>query len=148
MKRIPANRIWMAVAIAVVLVAILLGLRVAGSPVRARAQRLDAARLQAIETIGLFIDQHYTAMGRVPTQLQELNDPTRPALRLADVETGQPYEYRMLSDSTYEICARFSLPSEAAAAAPWVHGVGRGCFARSAQRVAGVASRPAGSGAP
>ncbi len=148
MKRIPANRIWMASAITVVLVAVLLGLQVAGSPARARALRLDAARLQAVQTIGLFIDQHYTATGRVPTQLEELNGPARPALRLVDVETGQPYEYHTLTDSTYEVCARFALPSEAAGAAPWAHGAGRSCFARSAQRVAGLAPKPAVPAAP
>jgi hypothetical protein len=53
---------------------------------------------------------------------------------LRDPETGTLYEYRILTETSYELCAQFSTASDGTARAfgnPmfWTHAEGRHCFA-------------------
>lgn len=142
MKKIPANRIGLAMAIAVVLVVVFVGLLVSGSPAAARARRLDAARVAALRDLAQVIDVHWTGHGRLPAVLDDLRAEGRPYLRRLDPETGEPYEYRALTDSTYELCARFAKESRSGGDDLWAHGSGRCCFALRARQVPQLAPPP------
>lgn len=138
------------IALLVVLGAVVLGFIVAGSPQRARELRADAERLQDFEQIRSGINNFFTAEGVLPKSLDELKASGRlfaPEATLADPLTKEPYGYRALTDTTFELCATFSAPSEPAdrgdarpmpaypAAPPgketfvsWDHPAGRHCF--------------------
>jgi len=55
----------------------------------------------------------------------------------ADPETGMPYEYRVQSDSVYQLCAAFATANSADpqfVTGIWRHGKGRTCFSVDARR--------------
>ena len=43
-------------------------------------------------------------------------------------ETGEPYEYRVLGPSKYELCATFSMARDADHGVFWNHPAGRHCW--------------------
>lgn len=138
------------IALLVVLGAVVLGFIVAGSPQRARELRADSERVQDLEQIRNGINNFFTVEGVLPESLDELKASGRlfsPETVLSDPLTKEPYSYRLLTDTTFEMCATFSLPSEPAdrggerfspaypAGPPgketfvsWDHPAGRHCF--------------------
>jgi hypothetical protein len=127
-KKIPTNRIVLATVIAVVLVVLAVGLLLSGSPAVARLHLLDAARVAELRAIGRSVDLYWTRSRRLPATLDELSTEGQPYLRQRDPESGEPYEFRVLSDSTYEVCARFGKESQGPTGDFWAHGSGRCCF--------------------
>lgn len=136
-------------ALLVVLGAVVLGFIVAGSPQRARELRADAERLQDLEQIRSGINNFFTVEGILPESLDELKASGRlflPETVLSDPLTKEPYGYRPLTDTTFEMCATFSLPGEPAERGEmrpmpmypvplgkgtfvsWDHPTGRHCF--------------------
>lgn len=135
------------VALIVALGAVVLGFIVAGSPQRARDLRADEERIQDLEQIRSAVNAFFTAEGIIPESLEELRESGRlfaPEATLVDPLTKEPYEYRSLTDTAFELCATFSLPGEPAdgtherpvPAFPgtketfvsWAHPAGKHCF--------------------
>ena len=135
------------VALLVVLGAVVLGFFVAGSPQRARDIRADEERIQDLEQIRNGVNAFFTAEGIIPESLDELRESGRlfaPEATLVDPLTKEPYGYRPLTDTAFELCASFSLPGEPAdgmherpmPAFPtgketfvsWAHPAGKHCF--------------------
>lgn len=99
-----------------VLIVIAIGVYMTGSPAKARREQLDQQRVNAMQQIASAVDSTYANAGVMPATLEEL------ALRskeigwahlepLTDPVTGQPYEYRVVSASKYEVCAAFDAPT-------------------------------------
>lgn len=147
MKKIPTNRIVLATVIAVVLIVLAVGLIISGSPAVARVRLLDAARVAELRAIGRSVDLYWTRSRRLPATLAELSTDGQPYLRQRDPESGKPYEFRVLSDSTYEVCTRFGRESQGPAGDFWAHGSGRCCFTLKVREVEEKAI-PAGDPSP
>jgi hypothetical protein len=113
--------------------AIVAGLIALGSPAEQRRQRLDQRRVRDLSGIASAIDQHWRADKRLPATLEQLPDTYRPTSR-NDPTTGLTYEYRIIGDRDYELCAVFETESRAEAdpwytfTRNWAHGRGRHCF--------------------
>ena len=70
-----------------------------------------------------------TRDGELPASLNELSDAAVPGVRLDDPETGQPYGYRVLTGSTFELCGHFETDwSPRQAEEFWSHPPGDFCF--------------------
>jgi hypothetical protein len=121
---------------AATLAVLVLGLVTAGSPRLERLRRLDELRLEDLRAIRQGIG-NWTQKGRaLPASLGALaTDPDSPVLRLRDPETQKPYDYRLIDDRHYELCATFATadslgnaghPGEAAGF--WKHPVDRTCY--------------------
>lgn len=121
---------------AVVVVAVVWGLALAGSPATARRLRFDRQRLQDLKTIyrevqSLCRDPDIKdALKRpLPETLEELAALARSErIHRVDPETGEPYAYRVVDGTTYEVCATFSLARESDVDVFWNHSPGRHCF--------------------
>ncbi len=122
---------------AVVAVALIAGLVVAGSPGRARARQLDSRRETDLAAIASAIDRYWIWHERLPNSLEELSSERRVSLRsVGDPESSLAYQYRITGDRTYELCATFDTPEREpgsrADALPgnefWRHPAGRHCF--------------------
>ena len=134
MKRTPG--FWLAVAAGVVVAAaVVAGLVVVGSPGEARLEKLDTARRDDLRTIEHAVAEVWDRTATLPPSLDSLRAANR--LRpedLTDPETNEPYAYRVLSDSTYELCATFARASDDRErwlhdrSAIDAHGAGRHCF--------------------
>lgn len=108
MKHTPG--FWLAVAACVIVVAAIVGgLIVVGGPGEARLEKLDTARLDDLRAIDRAAEQALTQTGTLPPSLDSLAAVAHLTLdQLSDPETSEPYEYRVLSDSTAEVCATFA----------------------------------------
>lgn len=121
-------------AAVVVLAAVVGGLFVIGGPGDARLERLDVERTDDLRRIEQAVDEVWRRGDALPLSLDSLHTANRLAADdLVDPTTGEPYDYRVLTDSTYELCAVFDRASDDATTAyDWTdvgnHGTGRHCF--------------------
>lgn len=144
-KKITGFRIFVGTVIAAVVVVVVTGLYVAGSPTEERNRRFDEQRIHALQQISSTLQFYFDRNATLPETLDELKgkpDYYLPAL--LDPKTGEPYEYRVTGTGTYELCASFDLPSipndphypkptyEPYSRGPqsdfWNHEVGRHCY--------------------
>jgi hypothetical protein len=152
MNRTPG--FWLAVAAAVVVGAsIVAGLLIVGGPGEARLEKLDDARLDDLRAIDRAAEQAWTERGMLPPSLDSLAAvaPLSPD-QLIDPETSEPYEYRVLSDSTAEVCATFAhadsvtVPLAHRSDIGGDHPAGRHCFTlyppRDTNRFGAVSTNP------
>jgi hypothetical protein len=124
-----------------VLVALVFGFVVAGSPAMARKIKFDNQRINDLSGIQGAITEYYRANNSLPVDLIILSQSTPYyGFDMNDPENGEDYEYRILTDNSYELCANFQTDGETRGkniySGPygeiWNHGIGRTCFERQA----------------
>jgi len=145
-KKTHVTRMTAIASAVIVLVAIVTGFFIIGSPAKQRAMRFDDQRVQDLQMIQANIITHWTQKSKIPSQLSELTDSLSGFTPPLDPSTKLPYEYSRTSDLMFELCATFTYPSEtnsqekfASAPMPyggsymdnWSHGGGRICFERT-----------------
>ncbi len=120
----------------VVVVAVVWGVVLVGSPGTARLQRFDQQRLEDLQTIfrevqSLWQDPDIKdeLKRALPDTLDELAALARSErINLTDPETGQRYVYTVKDGTTYELCATFSLERDSDVEVFWNHPPGNHCF--------------------
>ena len=119
-------------AITLVVVSIIAGVILVGSPAEGRLQRLDSTRIEDLRRIVRAMDSHWERNERLPTSFDELAEDPRTQVNTSDPGSDRPYEYRALDEETYELCATFDRESlelvRRTSADFWRHGIGRQCF--------------------
>lgn len=141
---------------AVVIVGIIFGFMIGGSPTTERNRSFDAARSSHLSSLADCVEQYASNLGALPTTLADLtlsSEYNYCESYMNDPETSSPYEYRVVTPSMtqgaarigqFELCADFALASDAAAIPPgygargvWLeHAAGRSCDTVSAQLLA------------
>ncbi len=120
------------VATAVVVVSVVAGIVVIGSPSEGRSQELDSGRIADLRSIMSATDLFWSRNDRLPTALEELSEDPRTSVNTVDPGSAQPYSYRIVDEETYELCATFDSESTASPGRPmadfWGHGPGLQCF--------------------
>ena len=139
-RRTPTVRTIIAIILAVVVLAVIIvGICLLDSPAQERLRRLDERRVDDLRELSYELDFYWTREGILPTSLEELSSKPGVFVDLLDPETGQPYEYRVLSSNTYELCAVFVLDTAAEQDRfykdVWSHDPGKQCFQMEAQDV-------------
>lgn len=116
----------------VVLVALIVGGYVAGSPAEARLRRMDQRRVEDLQRARYLLARYWTRHGRLPLSLDSLAPLSGDTSGFRDPVSGLAYDYRTTSDSTYELCAEFARPGpeewQRAREEEWRHPGGRYCF--------------------
>ena len=132
MRRSPG--FWLATGAAtLVAFAVAAGLVAIGSPGTARLERLDVRRVEDLRAIERATGGTWQREGMPPASLDTVYA-QRIGRAPTDPETGEPYEYRVLSDSTAALCATFALARNEREDAPDMHFIpdahpaGRHCF--------------------
>jgi hypothetical protein len=129
---------------ALIVLTILAGFVIIGSPQTQRGYRLDEQRINELNSLQYEVINYYQQKGVLPQSIDDLKDPISYYALPVDPETGQPYEYRPTGATSFELCATFSAPSRvsrngSSIARPtmyggisdnWQHGEGHTCFAR------------------
>jgi len=135
---VAREQVFAAVLVAAVVGAVAAGLAVVGSPAKARLRRLDERRIEDLRDISQATDRHYLRYGRLPPSLDSLTPEIGAPSSIRDPAGAEPYVYRVLSDSTYELCARFALGSSTSEGrfGPdlWAHRAGQQCFQLQGRR--------------
>jgi len=150
-------RILLGGVVVVVAAAVGYGTYLLGSPAERRSQRLDEQRVSEVEGIYHAINTYWESNGELPGSLEDLREPNYFVRSIEDPATGEPYEYRVLGESQFELCAVFatdSAPNQGKPARPflgraWEHGAGRTCFEVEAESPSGAAPmKPPGIAVP
>jgi len=132
-----------------VVVSIVTGFVVMGSPATQRMKRFDQARVYDLQNLQQQITTYWQSKETLPRSLEDLRDPLVGFSVPTDPQTGLPYEYRTQGNLTFVLCAVFELPNSdseqikpkmSRAISPeygifgeenWVHNQGEECFERT-----------------
>lgn len=131
------------VIVVAVIAAVGWGFAVIGSPLDQRDKRFDERRMQDLSMLQNHITNYWQNKEMLPVNLSDLEDPLLGIIIPADPETGDSYEYRVVGDLTFELCATFKTEDgNNQRAVPqiypprgqdynWQHDAGRVCFERT-----------------
>lgn len=125
-----------------ILVSIVSGFFIIGSPMKARALRFDERRVNDLSLLQGEIINFWQQKKKLPNALSDLKDDIRGFTPPVDPATGAAYEYKKLKGLSFELCATFNLETptqhkqqykyyENIYNQNWQHGAGRACFTRT-----------------
>lgn len=107
MKRPGGANPVVVIAVVVAVAAIAAGVMIIGSPAEQRGRRLDERRVEDLRDAARGVNLHWTRHGRLPASLDLLSREAGVNVATRDPASGESYEYRVLNDTTYELCATF-----------------------------------------
>lgn len=130
-----------------VLIGVIGGFFITGSPFTQRLVRFDEARIADLSTLQGQIVNYWQQKNALPSSLDALRDDISGFVPPHDPETGAAYEYKKTGDLSFELCATFSteltnsvspkgyirtpFAPYGAPGGTWNHGKGRVCFSRT-----------------
>lgn len=129
--------------IVLVVLAVIAGFFVVGSPQEERLRRFDERRVQDLQIIQSEIINYWQRKGILPNNLADLRDNIRGFLPPTDPVTGEQYGYaaRNASQLVFTLCATFARASEAVGTPAktvayyepqnWQYSAGHFCFERT-----------------
>lgn len=131
----------------VILVSIIGGFFIIGSPMHQRNVRLDNQRVSDLQNIQYEIINYWTQKGMIPKTIADLQDPISGFIAPIDPLANTPYTYNVKGDRTFELCATFAEASsneanlgstrpvvyseKSGVSDVWTHNAGTVCFERS-----------------
>lgn len=108
----PRKVKWIAAILSfLVLICVVSGIILIGSPSKQRDIVQDRDRVSALANIQQQLISFYQAKGKLPAVLDELNDPLSGMIVPTDPETGEAFGYKVTSKLSFELCATFKTPS-------------------------------------
>lgn len=87
------------------------GFTIIGSPFKVRQINLDNKRIGDLNNIQGQIIQYWIDKNKLPASLEALTSNISGFKAPQDPQTGKPYDYRILSKLSFELCANFDLAS-------------------------------------
>lgn len=126
-----------------VIVAIVSGFFVMGSPAKQRAVRLDEQRIQHLVRIQNEVIAYWQDKEALPASLEDLSDSLSSFESPADPITDKAYVYEVADELRFRLCATFETEStespveydyyyySSAVQSNWTHGSGYSCFERT-----------------
>jgi len=124
----------------VVIAAIVCGLIAIGPPEYQRDRKLDQRRVKDLSLLFRYVSMYWHDNKKLPPDLGTLAK--LPGFRLPkDPQTSKEYEYIPTGETTFELCAGFTLDTSADSQPNrfpdhenWLHGTGRTCFERHVKK--------------
>lgn len=134
MKQANFDKIFILLSTIGVIIGIVAGFWLLGSPFKQRQLRADEQRLQDLYQIAFKLNEQAINNGTVNKTFQ-LPD-SLPETEKTDPITAKPYNYKRLNDTDYKLCAEFATNSKAEPAINdeppkqkfWQHPAGLHCF--------------------
>lgn len=140
------RKMWQVGAIAIVLVAIVLGFTVIGSPRTQRLLRYDGQKVADLQNIQGQVINYWQSKKTLPPNLESLKDSLSYFNLPVDPQSKEAYTYKLSEKAyTFELCATFNRDSRLASASPrisnamyvgienenWTYKSGNFCFIRT-----------------
>ena len=154
-KALGRAKIWRSVlmwfGVVIIVIAIVAGFIIVGSPNKQRSLRFDQQRLNDLQNIQYQITNYWQKTGNLPATLSEMYDPLSGFTLPRDPKSNVQYEYSVKSSTSFSLCATFDLGTDQVGSvngqpylktmpnilqstgesSSWDHGVGRACFERT-----------------
>ena len=108
-SKIPSRVAWTSVAI--ILMMIMLGFFIVGSPAKQRQMRMDQQKINDLSMLQNEIINYWQLKGVLPATLDDLRNDIRGITIPKDPETRDEYRYFATDLLKFSICADFNLPS-------------------------------------
>lgn len=141
-----AQMVGYAAALAV-LIAIVSGFFIMGTPGEVRMMRYDSQKVSDLQNIQWQVVNYWQQKEALPASLAELQDPISGWKSPLDSQSGEPYKYEKTGDMSFKLCATFNWAvteetyGRDMVARPayeygietdnWLHGEGEHCFDRT-----------------
>ena len=125
------NRVFAATALLAAAGAVVFGLYLNGTPAEQRLVRQDEQRRSDLSRLSAAIDIAYQiGNSSLPQTLEEVLVTRRLRGIPVDPVSGENYDYEIVAENQYRLCALFARPSEEYGIGLdfWQHGAGRRCF--------------------
>ncbi len=131
--------------VGIVIASVIAGFFLVGSPFEQRIRRIDERRVSDLQFIQSEIINYWTNKEKLPENLSLLRDDIRGVSIPVDPETGAEYEYKIIGERKFALCASFSRATESSGAPTqklvpaepyvgienWEHREGWVCFERT-----------------
>lgn len=124
-----------------VLVTIIAGFFIIGTPQEIRRLKQDNIRVQNLQDIQWQVVNYWQQKEALPANLEALKDPISGNIIPVDPKTGESYVYNKTGAMTFELCATFdreggqnssvAKPVDLSADDNWQHEAGKVCFERT-----------------
>jgi hypothetical protein len=152
-SNLPKTAAW--ATSAVLVIAIISGFFIVGSPAKQREIRFDQRRVGDLQTLQNETINYWTSKNILPAKMDDLKNSISGFVPPSDPETNLPYKYEIITPTSFRLCADFKWPSldqkfnpsttsiTPTAPAPyyngyyggpdqnWSHGAGEKCFERA-----------------
>jgi hypothetical protein len=135
MSRVGSLRLFVAAVTFVVAATVVAAIIVLGSPAEQRQLHLDERRVADLIGIKHAVTLYVLRQSRLPPDLAAVADQPGTRIHKLDPETGAAYEYSVVGELSYRLCAVFARRSEdPRTPAPyfneggWEHEAGHQCF--------------------
>lgn len=129
---------------AIIIVSIIGGFFLVGTPGQQRQARLDMQRVNDLSSIQSEVVSYWTRNGELPASLNAISSDLTYFQIPTDPISGEAYLYRVKSDLNFELCATFSTEDDGEGLSnsrysylgtglseTFAHGVGETCFSRT-----------------
>lgn len=125
---------------ALFVVSLVAGFFIVGTPADQRERRMDSQRVTHLQELQWQLVSYWQNNETLPAELSGLSDSISYPVVPVDPETGMAYEYRVVGDKTFELCATFARASAEQFESTntydginqsWEHEAGRACFERT-----------------
>jgi len=134
-SKIP--KIMSIITIVIIAVSFIGGFFVIDSPITARNKAYDQTRINNLQEIKNVVDMYYQEYQELPESLSAL---TKYQKLMINDPSNNPYEYRVVDDQSYELCAEFETSNQEEEIDYYLmpgynefgHDAGRNCFLRKA----------------
>ena len=135
------NRSYLSITSVIIVIAVVWGMILVGSPIKGRSLKFDERRIEDLQTINREI-RNIVYEGEVPYGIEE-RTPSNPVPRtleevvekalyerpdILDPKTGNQYEYLVKSSTRFELCAEFTEERNERYEVFWNHTPGTKCF--------------------
>ena len=145
------RKTWVIAVGIIILISIIIGFSVLGSPQTQRLIRYDSQKISDLQTIQWEVISYWQMDGMLPASLSDIESKQRYVVLPKDPQTKTTYEYRKTDTMTFEICAEFNKEdmtnqnrygyevapigvgyekTNVIQNSNWNHKVGRQCFSR------------------
>lgn len=131
-----------------VVLTIVAGFFIVGTPAEARQMRLDNQRVSDLQNIQWQVVNFYQQKQRLPASIAELEDPISGYGNPRDPQSNELYAYRATGALTFELCANFAAadtgnkgrsarysevasPISYGGEESWAHNAGQTCYTRT-----------------
>ena len=153
-EKFPARNRYVGAATAILVVlTIIAGFFIVGTPAAARLHRVDDQKVNDLTNIQYQIVNFWQQKSKLPASLVELKDPLNGNIIPLDPQTGEAYGYEVIGNLSFKLCTSFNaegqnntngvsrpMPTPLGATSAkgadleqssWQHGAGETCFERT-----------------
>jgi hypothetical protein len=144
MKTLFSSKAFSWIVIGAVVIAVVYGITLAGSPGEQRLLQFDQRRVSDLQQISYAVERYWQLNEEFPASLEDLTGPQYGVFSLVDPKTQEPYMYVVIGEREYELCAVFETDTSLTTRAPklvsvygqsWDHGIGQTCFEFQVQKI-------------